>query len=96
MRPQIEVDQKSQPNFRKPLSQRAGLSYKHKEMSQAISFNGDSTKRFILKPPTQPRSKLMRTLKGKTDITLSPKVSPDIQVPSNRLSPVYIGDDDFM
>ncbi|KAL8541379.1 hypothetical protein ACS0TY_002583 [Phlomoides rotata] len=97
VRPQIEVEQKSQPNFRKPLSQRAVLSYKHKVMSPPISFKGDSTRSSSnLKPPTQPRSKLMRTLEGKTNITLSPKVSPAIQVTSNRLSPVYVGDDDFM
>ncbi|KAL0334853.1 UNVERIFIED_CONTAM: protein CHROMATIN REMODELING 25 [Sesamum radiatum] len=89
-------DQETQTNFRKPLPQRAVLSYKHRKVSPSIPFNRESTgSSFNLKPLPQPNSKLMRTLEGKAHVKLSPKVSSGIKINSNQLSPTCINDDDF-
>lgn len=92
-RPKVEeVQHKGLPVLKRDLSRRAVLPYKKKEMSPAISVSGDSRSSFSLRTLPQPHSKLMRTLEGKTKISLSPA---NIQIPPNRLSPACINDDDF-
>ncbi|XP_020551461.1 protein CHROMATIN REMODELING 25 isoform X2 [Sesamum indicum] len=89
-------DQEKQTNFRKPLPQRAVLSYKHRKVLPSISLNRESTgSSFNFKPLPQPNSKLMRTLEGKAHVMLSPKISPGNKINSNQLSPACINDDDF-
>lgn len=98
VRPKIDEvnENKNRTSFRKTLHQRAVLSCKHERTSPSISLNRDSIERsFNLKPLPQPHSKLKRTLEGKTKVTVSPKISPGIQIPSNFLSPASITDDDF-
>ncbi|KAH6772670.1 DNA repair/recombination protein [Perilla frutescens var. hirtella] len=92
-----EAEHKSLPVLKKDLSRRPILTYKNKEISPAaaISLNRDSRSSFNLKTLQQPPSKLMRTLQGKTKISLLPRTSAGIQIPSNRLSPACINDDDF-
>ncbi|KAK4487322.1 hypothetical protein RD792_006064 [Penstemon davidsonii] len=92
-----EVDQpKTQTNFRNALSKRSLLTYKHQATLLSNSPSKDSTgSSFNLKPLQKPRTKLMRTSEGKTHVKLSPSVSPGNQIPSNRIPPACIYDDDF-
>ncbi|KAL7156802.1 hypothetical protein ABFS83_02G033500 [Erythranthe nasuta] len=98
VRPKTEAvneHNKNKTNFRKV---RAVSSCKRDDTPpQPISLKRDSVERpFNLKPLTKPRSKLMRTSLGKTNLEVLPIInSPSIQIPSNSLSSAYINDDDF-
>ncbi|KAL3814221.1 hypothetical protein ACJIZ3_015489 [Penstemon smallii] len=92
-----EVDQpKTKTNFRSALSKPSLLSYKNQATLLSNSPSKDSIgSSFNLKPLQKPRSKLMRTSEGKTHSKLSPSISPGNQIPSNRIPPSCIYDDDF-
>ncbi|KAL3621160.1 DNA-dependent ATPase protein rad54 [Castilleja foliolosa] len=92
-----EVSENKKPNgFRKVTPRVAVITYNHKRTSPSLSRKENSVgSSSILKPQTKPRSKLMKISQGKSDVALSPKISPAIQTPSNRLYPAYINDDDF-
>ncbi|GFP84567.1 protein chromatin remodeling 25 [Phtheirospermum japonicum] len=96
VRPMVEEvnENKNQNGFRKVTPRGAVITYNHKRMSPSLSRSGSSSN-LKPQPPTQPHSKLMKTGQGKTDVALSPKISPPIQTPSNRLYPAYVNDDDF-
>lgn len=85
-----EVEHNSLPGLKR------GISYKNKGTSPVFSFTRDSRSSFNLKTLPSPHPKLMRTLEGKSKTLLSPRTSTSFQIPSNRLSPVCINDDDFV
>lgn len=96
-RAKIEVvERKGLSVLKRGLSSQAVLPYKTKEMSPAISFSKDARSSFSLKTLPQPHTKLMRTLEGKTKISLSWKSSASFQKPSKVLSPACTSDDDFV
>ncbi|KAG6408916.1 hypothetical protein SASPL_131942 [Salvia splendens] len=97
VRAKIEVvERKGFSVLKRGLSSQAVLPCKTKEMSPAIPFSKDARSSFNLNTLPQPHTKLMRTLEGKTKISLSRKSSASFQNPSNRLSPACTSDDDFV
>ncbi|KAL6514250.1 DNA-dependent ATPase protein rad54 [Orobanche hederae] len=96
VRPMIEKAQdecKNQNGVQRVSPQGAVFSYKHKRASSSFSLNGNTTGSSAnMKPRPQPHSKLMKTVQGKANVILSPKISPGIQLPSSRSC---VDDDDF-
>ncbi|XP_073308403.1 protein CHROMATIN REMODELING 25-like isoform X3 [Primulina huaijiensis] len=87
-------------NLRKALPQRTILSYKHSKTLPLIVPNRDAeVNSFNLKPLQKPCSKSMRTLEGRTPVSMPPKISFDNQIYSKRVSPACLidedGDDNF-
>ncbi|XP_073030331.1 protein CHROMATIN REMODELING 25-like isoform X3 [Primulina eburnea] len=82
-------------NLRKALPQRTILSYKNNKTLPLIVPSRDAEiDSFNLKPLQKPCSKLMRTLEGRTPVSLLPKISFDNEIYSKRISPARLIDDD--
>ncbi|XP_075477165.1 protein CHROMATIN REMODELING 25 isoform X2 [Primulina tabacum] len=82
-------------NLRKALPQRTILSYKHNKTLPLIVPSRDAENNSLnLKPLQKPCSKLMRTLEGRTPVSLLPKISFDNEIYSKRVSPARLIDDD--
>ncbi|XP_073125004.1 protein CHROMATIN REMODELING 25 isoform X2 [Henckelia pumila] len=85
----------NQTNPRKAFPHRTISSYKHdKPLPLFTPSRSAEVNSFNLNPLQKPCSKLMRTLEGRTRVSLPPKISCDNQIYSKRVSPANLIDDD--